>query len=567
MANGQPVTLDMSTAQPIAVPGQVKLDMSTAQPIQSSAPPSQTGMDDVAARHARSAPAGVNYGSSEDTGILSNLATGVAKGAATTIQGAANLAGGRKLVNEGMLGDTDTAPQGVSQDIGEGVENIGEFAMGDLGLEGLAKAAKITEMAGKYPLIAKTLAMAKEHPVIAKILGETVKGATTGGAQGVVKGEAEGKAKEGLEGGALGGGIGGGAGAAIESAVTPLAEAVAQKAGIGTSATKDAVMGARPGKRNYRFAEDFLRAAPRIDDVEAQFAKMGDPAKNVEDWADRAGAAREIVYKNKIQPLINDHPNEVLGNQNIVNGATKEIPDAMREYSPDEAAKMEQIISQFQPGGKVIPLQKAEDAIQHFNAELSKTGYWSRMPQEREDLLKTDGTIAGYKAIADSLRDEFYGRLKQLNPGSDIAELKKDYGALANVENEFRGRVNVNDRQAPISLKETIGLITGMGTGGVGGAAIAALPFVDRMVNSPERMIGRAVQKAARPGEEGIAAKAVQGAGRAAKKANQTLAAPVGSGLGRIIFTASDGSTHSIPDDHQALAHARTIDPGLKIVQ
>jgi hypothetical protein len=503
-------------------------------------------------------------------GVMENVLGGVTEGAAKFVTGAGNMlaTGAEKLTGSpagslhATFQDNKEAPS-VARDAGEGVENIGEFSMGMEGLEGLAKAAKITEMAGKYPLIARTLAMAKEHPVIAKILGETAKGATVGGAQGAVKGEAEGKAKEGAEGGALGGGFGAGFGATLAEAASPIAEGLAKKFGVGTSAVEDAKMGARPGKRNYRFADDFLRAAPHMDDVNAL-----QPAKSVEDWADNAAMARESLYKQKIEPIVAKHATEPLGGLNIANGIRKEIPDAMKTFKPEEAAKMEQIANQFMPG-QVFQLQvaDAEQALQHYNAELAATGFWSRMPAEREALLKTDGHIAGLKAAGDAIRDEFYGKLNQLEPGSNVAELKKDYGALRNVEDEIRGRVNVNDRQAPMSLKETIGLITGLGTGGPGGAAIAAIPALDRVVNSPENLIGRAVQKAARPGEEGLGGKVAKKAGKVAKEYGPTAVAGGGAELGRIVFTASDGSTHSIPNNPNALAHAKSIDPGLKIVQ
>ena len=187
----------------------------------------------------------------------------------------------------------------VARNLGEGVENIGEFMTGEAGLEGLAKAAKVTEMAQKYPLIARTLQMAKEHPVIAKMVSEGAKGAAVGGTQGAAKGAAEGKGGEEAAGGAAGGGMGGAAAAGIFETATPLAEAVAKKFGVGAEATKEAVQAARPGKRNYKFADDFLRAAPHLDEVNAF-----QPAKTIEDWADNAQAARESLYQNKIEPLV-----------------------------------------------------------------------------------------------------------------------------------------------------------------------------------------------------------------------------------------------------------------------
>lgn len=505
-----------------------------------------------------------------ERGMLENIVGGLAKGAAKSVTGIGNAlaTGAEKLTGqpEGSLHATfadDREQPSVARDVGEGVENIGEFTAGIEGLEGLAKAAKITQMAKKYPLIAETLQMAKDHPVIAKILGESAKGATVGGTQGAVKGSAEGKTKEGAEGGAVGGGAGGMVAAAAAEAATPIAKMLGKTLGIGTSATEDAVRGARPGKRNYKFAENFERAAPYMD-----AENLNSPAKTIEDWADHTENARNNLYQQKIQPLVAKHTTEPLGGVNIADSIRNEIPSAMKIEDPDQAKIMEEIANNFLPGQKFqLQIGDAEDRLQYYNAKLAATGFWSKMPSERAALLKTNGTIAGLKAAGDAIRDEFYGRLEQLEPGANIANLKKDYGALRNVEDEIRGRVNVSDRQAPLSLKETIGIITGLGHGGPIGAAMAAVPMLDRFGNSPENLIARGVQKAARPGEEGVVAKGAQKVGKAAKEAAPQAGAQAGAGAGRIIFTASDGSTHSIPNNENAIAHAKAIDPGLQIIQ
>lgn len=532
----------------------------------SSAPPQTLQLDEPSTASSVAPP--------PERGMLENIVGGIAKGAAKSVTGIGNAlaTGAEKITGQpasslhATFADDREKPS-TARDIGEGIENIKEFGMGsgvvEEGMEGLAKATKLVDMAKRYPLIAETLQMAKEHPIIAKIMGESAKGATVGGAQGAVKGSAEGKTKEGAEGGAIGGGAGSVVATAAAEAATPIAKMLGKTLGIGTSATEDAVRGARPGKRNYKFAENFERAASYMD-----AENLNSPAKTIEDWADHTENARNNLYQQKIQPLVAKHTTEPLGGVNIADSIRDEIPSAMKIEDPDQAKIMEDIANNFLPGQKFqLQIGDAEDRLQYYNAKLAATGFWSKMPSERAALLKTNGTIAGLKAAGDAIRDEFYGRLEQLEPGANIANLKRDYGALRNVEDEIRGRVNVSDRQAPLSLKETIGIITGLGHGGPIGAAMAAIPMLDRFGNSPENLIARGVQKAARPGEEGIVAKGAQKVGKAAKEAAPQAGAMAGAGAGRIIFTASDGSTHSIPNNENAIAHAKAIDPGLQIVQ
>jgi hypothetical protein len=397
------------------------------------------------------------------------------------------------------------------------------------------------------------------------------KGAAVGGVQGGVKGAAEGKAEE----GAIGGAVGGAAGGVVAETASEVAGALGKRFGIGTTATEDMTRGAKPGKRNYKFAEDFHTAAPYMD-AEHKVS----PNKTIEDWADATATARKKVWSDQVQPLVAKHAGEPLDGQAIADQIRSQISPAMQKYSPQEAVKMETLANSFVPGGQLgsramaVPahntfIGEAEEALEHYNALLAKTGYWSKMPSERAALLRTDGEVAGYKATADAIRDEFYNRMSTLEPGSDIRGMKKAYGALRNVENEIRGQVTVQNRQALISLKETVGLVTGLGAGGLGGAAAAVLPFIDRRVNSPAALIERAVQKAAHPGEEGLAVRATKAVGRGVKAVLPAAGAMAGEAAGeampedRITFTASDGSTHSVPASQ--IKAAMAVDPKLVI--
>jgi hypothetical protein len=540
-------------------------------PADSSASTDASAGADTSGSTAGATPTTPNdFGVGKSGGVVSDLVAGFEKGANKTAQGAINLLNkGNRALAGGAGGDIPSLPvvqagedlqaHGAAQNIGEGVENIAEFAAGDEALSGLAKATRIAELAQKYPAIARTLAMAKEHPVLAKIIGEATKGATVGGVQGGVKGAQEGDATGGAVSGAIGGGVGGAGGAIVGETAGGIAKLLGEKFGVGTSAVEDAVKGARPGKRNVRFKDDFLRAAPYVDKVNA-----ADPAKSVEDWADHFDTARENLYKNQIDPLVRRHATVPLGGLNIADSIRSEIPSAMKIHAPEQAAKMEELANKFMPGQTFqLSVGDAEDALQHYNAQLAATGFWSKMPSERAALLKTNGEIAGLKATGDAIRDELYGKLGQLEPGSDIAKLKKDYGALRNIGDEVRGRVNVNNRQSPISLKETIGMITGLAHGGPGGLLMAGLPMADRFGNAPEKLISRAVQKAARPGEESIVSKAVQAGSRAVQSAAPKVGAQAGAGVGRLFFTASDGSMHSVPNTPDSINQVHAIDPNV----
>jgi len=471
------------------------------------APSSSTSASTAPSKPASAAPSNPVLG----------LFSGIGGGVMESTQGVKNLAN-KVLPNSMQIPDIPKEyreERSTSERVGGFAADVMEFIAGDEALKGLSLGDKL----GYAQKIAK---FAESHPSLAKIVTNGIQSAIVGGGQGAVKGAAEGHTGQGAASGAIGGGVGGAVGSAAVETAAPIAKALGEKFGIGTTAVEDAVRGARPGKRNYRFAADFQRAAPYMDAENASA-----PAKTVEEWADNTEQAREKLYANKIQPIVDKHATVPLGGLNIAESIRKEIPETMKTFKPEAAKKMEELANQFMPGQKFhLQIQDAEAALQHFNAELRATGFWSKMPSERAALLKTDGTIAGLKAAGDAIRDELYGKLANLEPNVDLASLKKDYGALRNVEDEIRGRINVNNRQVPISLKETIGLITGLGHGGPVGAAMAALPILDRFGNSPENLISRGVQKAVRPAESTL-----ENAARATGRATPRAAGATGAAI------------------------------------
>jgi len=500
------------------------------------------------------------------------LGYGILKGAGDTVSGVAHMINkipgiGETLAPKAGIGALDQMDKSntTAESVGKGVEGIAEFAAGDEALSGLAKAAKITALAQKYPLIAETLKLAKTHPAIAKILTETAKGGIVGGAQGAVKGAQEGDAVGGAEAGAGGGAAGGLAGGVIGETAGGVAKWLGEKTGMIPDVTRDAGIGMKPRKGDINAIDNFVRIAPKLDEV-----NQAEPASTIEDWANHAQTVREGVYKNTVEPLLATYGDRPLSGIDIANRIRADIPETMKKFSPEKAAAVEEFANQFLPGQKFnLTAGEAENDIQHLNAELTATGYWKLDPSARAALLKTNPDIVKFQAAGDAIRDELYGKLGDWQAADhvanpvDMASAKKDYGAARSVENNLRGQINVQNRQSKISLKEAIGLAAGVATGGLHGAAVAALPVLDKTFNSGPASFGRAVKAVARP-TEGIAPKVVAGA-TAAKNAGEAVAANAGAQLGRIFFTASDGSTHSIPDNENALAHAKSIDPNLQV--
>lgn len=134
-----------------------------------------------------------------------------------------------------------------------------------------------------------------------------------------------------------------------------------------------------------------------------------------------------------------------------------------------------------------MTVSEAEQSLEHLNSELINSGYWKKLPHERAAAEKADPEIASRVAAANALREQLYDRLEILGE-PNVQSLKREYGAIANVENEIRGQSNVQARQRPISLKQIIGIASGHPL------AMAATLF-DKIYNDPASLLNRAVEK------------------------------------------------------------------------
>jgi hypothetical protein len=554
MAAGQPVTLDMSKAQPIQAPAPVTLDMSKAQPISSE---SQTP----------SIPTSPNIPSTGSVlgdaaiGALKGAGEGFVKGAGQTVSGVSHIINKIPKVGEVLApsqgvhaADQMEQTHGIAEGVGSGLEGLAEFATGDEALEAVAKGARLVEMARKFPAVADALKMAESSKVLSKIMTTAGKSAIVGGAQGAVKGAAQGDAvKEGVE-GAAGGALGGGIAEGVSSGIRPLARIL----GLGGLTSTEALTKAgRPYVGEQRWEENLKSVMPRLVEADKQ-----NPIKTVGDFEDLAHNTADTLWKTEIQPQVDRHAAEIMDTTPIRDKIQSAVTPSMKKFFPDEAAEIERFASNF---GAPTTIAEANADLQALNAKLK--AYYKAPPEARAALLKTEGSVAAVESAADGLRGELYNHLT--NAGEEIpAELRKQYGALKQVERVFGKRAIVADRQAPINMNQVIGMM--VGTAEAGGAVLSGHPLLAaagvapvvaataaKARNAPESLIRQGLKTAEREAAGPNAAK------EAVQEGAKTVAAGAGAQTGRVIFTASDGTTHSVPMDQ--LNAARAIDPKMQI--
>ncbi len=464
---------------------------------------------------------------------------------------------GPKIIpSEGLLQESQKAEeltQTPAQKVGELGENILEMAAGDEVLSGVAKFANIAHRAPQL------LEVMERFPKTAKLLIGAGKGATTMAAQGAVKESRPGG--EGTLAGAESGAEGGAVGGAVGELASTVAKPVAKAMGVGTSSLEDAMRAAQPSKRNIRFIEDWSIARPRL----VQELEEGGKFKTMDDAANRIGEVRRDLWNKEVTPIVQKHANEELFPSSALPAppgappARNPIAEAIRANLPKSAAE-QRVAGQYAKAVEAfakkfenpMSVGEAEKLLERFNAELDDLGYWKKTSPERASAIKANAKIANRVAATNALRDALYDHLESAGE-PEIKNVKREYGALANIEKEVRGQVTVAGRQRPLSLKQVIGLVSGIAHGGIGGAIAASIPLLDKLYNEPAALLTRAVEKSATPGSVEAALKdIVSGAGATTKQA-----LPV---AGRILFTASDGSVHQVNEDQWD--KVKEIDPG-----
>lgn len=453
--------------------------LQTAAPSSESAsnPPAQPGFLE------RTGLANTPVSDNPVIGGAERAAQGFNKGLASTAAGIYDMAGnalrkvlpsslGNQIPNAGKaMGDTQA--HGMAEHVGGGVEEMAEWAAGDEALKGIVKLAATPQA---------ILDLIEKHPTASKILLDTMKGGTVGGAQGAAKHASEGKALKGAVAGAEGGAIGSGLAAGTEEALG----AVTDKLGITGLSPKEKLRKAAAGSASLsekNFEENAATALPRIAKENAI-----EPIKDAKGFAEAAHTAKQDVWTGPdgYQPMIDRHANEIIDGSGIAQEIKNNISTSVTRHFPAEAKAIEKWADTFNGD---YTLKDASQAVVDLNQRLRK--FYTGTASEQFAAATAHPELGMLEDAANALRDRIDAKLSSpaINePGA--AELRKEYGALSQMQRVFEKRHIVYGRQAPIDIKQAIGGIAAAASGHPGAAVI---PFLTKYLNSPGHLIQSAI--------------------------------------------------------------------------
>jgi hypothetical protein len=287
---------------------------------------------------------------------------------------------------------------------------------------------------------------------------------------------------------------------------------------------------------------------------------------------DAANAAVEKIEA-KVSDAIQSDPTRTI-KTNPIADARQTLKGSVRKDF--EAAGLKELDNYFTEG-EPLTLQKADDIRAQLNQENKAT--LLRNNYDLHTARMTDPAFAAREAAAESLRNGIYDELEDMGY-KDMRALRRDEGSLLKVRNaslrqEFNGERGVSGTESPVRKKvagavKAGGRMVGAGVGAhagplgaVGGEAAGGL-IADKAADliTPGKLTHNALlKKSFGPAPGSIPQGGVTGA-NAASAATEGAAA----NNGNIYFRASDGSEHAIPDNPNALAHAKSIDPGLQLI-
>lgn len=199
----------------------------------------------------------------------------------------------------------------------------------------------------------------------------------------------------------------------------------------------------KPGTNNTTFKQAIKLSTPLLSDTEQT---LNQPVKNLSDLLSVIKATRQRIWTTVQQRLGDNADLSIDGNK---------VADAMiasidKRFSTQNPAATDRIAATADTYRRAIPVQEAEAFLESANNDLqnfyAKSGF-----KQRADARNPE--IGHVVREADALRTLLNEKISSAT-GKDFGLLKKQYGALSNLEQVTTKRVNVAERQNPDSFTE-----------------------------------------------------------------------------------------------------------------
>ena len=337
-------------------------------------------------------------------------------------------------------------------------EVVGGLA--DMGEGGLKLASPLLAGASAGPLIEQgAVALATGPWGAARLLGEV-----TGGAVGAGVGAVGGRAVA----GALGAGpgvvqgaedLGGLAGAVVGGVIGNKAVGKVKDWVVGDP-VKNTIQALKPSNKKINFEENIQTGNPII---KAQEATLGKKISTVEDYIDAAELAKKQLGDNIEKALGPGRLTQAtIDGSKIADAAMDAIPQTVRNENPELVARINRSLDAYR---RPITLEESDGLRIEWNAQLASE--YSKFPNAQNAAKIAEPSVATRNAMVTTLRKLADEKVEQLLPGSQYANIRREYGAVTDLQDSAFRRLMVSNRQADLSLHERFGWAKALGRSGV----------------------------------------------------------------------------------------------------
>lgn len=211
-------------------------------------------------------------------------------------------------------------------------------------------------------------------------------------------------------------------------------------------------------KRALKFGKNVSNVDQKIDDalplIKEASKKMNiDISKSesaLDDFVEAALEAKKTKW-NEISNWMDvaEGSGAMIQGDDIANAIKQSVSSRTRKLYPEVVKKINKMADKYK--GNLKP-SEAEQLLQDVNKEIS-TFY--KKSQSAQYSAKANDDLMAMVAEAKALRNALYSKIKSVS-GKDVAPLKRQLGSLMEITDVAKGRINVSQRQQPISLQESL---------------------------------------------------------------------------------------------------------------
>ena len=213
------------------------------------------------------------------------------------------------------------------------------------------------------------------------------------------------------------------------------------------------------------------------------------PINSVQDLHDAIPEIKQKIWSEEVEPALQRQAAKPVNMKPVADAVRAQISDEMRTFDEGNAEKLDKLADKLDTTKDVA---SANSLLKYINGQLES--YFQKFPAARRANLMNNPETAGWEAARAELRNQFLGTLEDAGENG-VRDARLRYGAFDTLQDAVERRVNVADRQKPMSLSRIIGMLGAVPTAGTS----LVLGELSNYLNKPDVLIRRGIRNLPEP--------------------------------------------------------------------